>query len=142
MRFLAVLSVLALGCSSTGTVGLLTRGSADPSSLLRDQQAYEEIGPVEARSCRYFLINLIPWGDSTLPTAMDKALAGTGGDAILNASITTSLYGVFPIYNVFQVSCTTVSGSAVRFTETPSVASSPPETSTATTEQTELGSEE
>lgn len=97
---------------------------------------------MEARSCRYFLINLIPWGDATVTTAMDKALVGTGGDAILNASITTSMYGVFPIYNVFQVSCTTVSGSAVRFTSTPAVASPPPETSTATTEEAELDFEE
>jgi hypothetical protein len=44
---------------------------------------------------------------------MEKALSISGGDAILNASVTTSLYGIAPFYNVISLTCTTVSGVAV-----------------------------
>ena len=49
-----------------------------------------------------------------LGEAMKIALADTGGDAILNASVTTSLYGFIPIYNVLSFTCTTVQGIAIR----------------------------
>ena len=62
-----------------------------------------------------FLLGIIPWGDSTVATAMDKALAENGGDALINVSVTTSLYGFVPIYNVFAFTCTTVEGIAIKF---------------------------
>ena len=46
---------------------------------------------------------------------MEKALAASGGDAIINASVETSLYGFLPIYNVFTFTCTTVKGVAIKF---------------------------
>ena len=46
---------------------------------------------------------------------MERALDRNGGDAILNASVTTSLYGFVPIYNIFSFTCTTVKGVAVEF---------------------------
>ncbi len=44
---------------------------------------------------------------------MEKALTLSGGDALLNVSVTTSLYGFAPLYNVISLTCTTASGVAV-----------------------------
>ena len=46
---------------------------------------------------------------------MNRALALNGGDAILNASVSTSLYGFVPIYNIFSFTCITVKGVAWDF---------------------------
>jgi hypothetical protein len=40
------------------------------------------------------------WGKSDFGTAVDKALVERGGDALLNVTVETSLYGFIPIYNV------------------------------------------
>jgi hypothetical protein len=111
--------VFIAGCASTGNLGMVTKSTADPGSLLTSSHSYKVIGPAKAKACRYFLLGIIPWGDSTLKTAMDKALAETGGDAMINVSVSTSLYGFVPIYNVFCFTCTTVDGIAIKF-ETPS----------------------
>ena len=93
----------------------MTRPSASPGEILSGNRAYRELGPVAGRACRYFLLAVIPFGDSTATTAMERALDRNGGDAILNASVTTSLYGFVPIYNIFSFTCTTVKGVAVEF---------------------------
>jgi hypothetical protein len=108
-------SVLWLGCSTTGNLGIVTKNMADSASLLRSGRAYEELGPSEGEACRYFLLGVIPWGASDMETALNKAVGGKGGDALINVSVTTSLYGFFPIYNVFSLSCTTIKGVAVKF---------------------------
>jgi hypothetical protein len=110
------LALLALlGCSSVSQVGIMTGPQADPGALLKQQQSYTEVGPTQGQACRYFLLGIIPWGDSTPTAAMQKALAASGGDAIINASVQTSLYGFLPIYNVFSFTCTTVKGVAIKF---------------------------
>jgi len=101
-------------CSSTGSFGLLAGPAASPGELLTANSSYEELGPVEGRACRYFLLSLFPWGDSSPSSALDNALSGGEGNAVLNASVTTSLYGFFPIYNVFSFTCTTVQGVAIK----------------------------
>ncbi|HIF98361.1 MAG TPA: hypothetical protein EYQ54_15290 [Myxococcales bacterium] len=111
---LAVATVVMTSCSSTGNFGVLARPSASPGELLSASKSYEELGQVEGRACRYFFLSLVPWGDSTPSAALDNALAGVDGDAVLNASVTTSLYGFFPIYNVFSFACTTVQGVAIQ----------------------------
>ena len=111
----AALALLSFGCASTTNHGVLTAQVANPGDLFESAHAYEEIGPTEGQACRYFLLAIIPWGDSTTGTAMKKALEVSGGNAVLNASVTTSLYGFFPIYNVFSFSCTTVKGIAIKF---------------------------
>lgn len=112
---LLLVALILVGCSSFGTLGVVTKSSSDPGSLLRSGRAYEEIGPVEGRACRYFLVAIIPWGDSTFSTAVEKALAKRGGDALLNVSMSSSLYTFIPIYNVFSFTCTTVRGIAIKF---------------------------
>lgn len=121
LRWVAMIALGALGgCSSVGNVGLITLPSSDPGALLKEQHSYTEVGPVTGQACRYFLLAIIPWGDSSPSTAVEEALASSEGDAIINASIETSLYGFIPIYNVFSFTCTTVKGVAIKFTESPS----------------------
>ncbi len=114
LPFMALAAAVLLGCTSVGQVGIMTSASADPGALLKQAQSYTEVGPTEGTACRYFLLGIIPWGDSTPSAAMKKALAASGGDAIINASVETSLYGFLPIYNVFAFTCTTVRGVAIK----------------------------
>ncbi len=111
---LAVMLLIA-SCTSTGNLGMVSKSTANPGSLLTSPQAYKEIGPAKGKACRYFLLGIIPWGDSTLKTAVDKALAESGGDALINLSVSSSLYGFVPIYNVFCFTCTNVEGIAIQF---------------------------
>lgn len=112
---LLLVAVLLSGCTSTGTFGVLTKSTGSPGTLLDSERPYEELGSVEGEACRYFLLGIIPWGDSTPTAAIDIALAESGGDAIINGSVSTSLYGFIPIWNVFSMTCTTVKGIAIKF---------------------------
>jgi hypothetical protein len=116
---LAICAAAALatvvGCSSTSNHALIAKPALHADDLLTEPTAFEEVGHVQGRACRFFVVALIPFGNSTVGRAMEKALDGTGGDAVLNASVTTSLYGFVPIYNVLAFTCTTVQGIGVRF---------------------------
>ena len=118
ITILLMLMGLIAGCTSTRNLGMLSKSTADPGSVITSSQSYKEIGSASAQACRYFLLGIIPWGDSTVTTALDKALAEKGGDALINVSVSSSLYGFVPIYNVFCYTCTTVEGIAIKF-ETP-----------------------
>ncbi len=112
---LLVVALTLTACSSFGTLGIVTKSSGDPGALLRSGRTYKEIGPAEGQACRYFVLAVIPFGDSTFSSAVDNALAASGGDALINVSVESSLYGFIPIYNVFSFTCTTVKGIAVKF---------------------------
>src|SRR5215831_19041558 len=117
-RFLWLVPACALllgACSSSGTLGIVTKSSADPASLLKSGRAFKELGPVQSQVCRHFVLAIIPWGEADFSRAVDKALVERGGDALLNVSVETSLYGFIPIYNVYSFTCTTVQGIAVKF---------------------------
>ena len=103
-------------CASTSNLGVVTKSQADPASLLTSSQSFNEIGIVRGKACRFFLVGIIPWGDSTVTKAIDNALE-SGGDAIINVSVTSSLYGFVPIYNVFCFTCTEVEGIAIEFVD-------------------------
>jgi len=103
------------GCTSVGNLGIVTKPSADAASLLKSGRAYKELGPAEGEACRHFLLAVIPWGDSSFSTAVNNALAEKGGDALVNVTVSSSLYGFIPIYNVYSYTCTTVKGIAVKF---------------------------
>jgi hypothetical protein len=121
-----LLTVIILSaCSSFGTLGIVTKTSIDPASVLKSGRGYKEIGPAEGKACRYFLLAIIPWGDSTFSTAVDRALSANGGDALINVSVESSLWGWIPIYNVFSWTCTTAKGIAVKFEEAPKPPSAP-----------------
>jgi hypothetical protein len=108
---------LLAGCSSSGTLGIVTKSTADPVALLKAGQHYKELGPVEGQSCRHFVLAVVPWGNGDVTHAVDKALEQRGGDAMVNVSVETSLYGFVPIYNVYSFTCTTVKGIAVKFVD-------------------------
>jgi hypothetical protein len=109
---LSVAIFFVAGCSSTGNMGMAIKSQANPSSLLTSSTSYKEIGLVKGRACRFFLLGVVPWGDSTVTQAIDNALSN-GGDALINVSVTNSLYGFIPIYNIFCYTCSEVEGIAI-----------------------------
>ena len=108
-----------LGCVSTGSVGIITKSGANPAEVLGTPRPYKEVGQASARACRYFALAIVPWGDSALSTAVDEALQVSGADALLNATVSSSLYGFIPYYNVFAFTCSAVKGTAIRFEALP-----------------------
>jgi len=115
-RWTALISLLALaGCTSVGSLGLITKSSADPYQAIKKSNSYKTVGYAQGEACRYFALAVIPWGNSDIQTAVDKALATSDGDALINVTTATSLYGFVPIYNVFSFTCTTVKGTAIKF---------------------------
>ena len=114
--FLLVAILLISGCSSTGNLGIVAKSQVDPGSLITSSRSIEEVGIVRGKSCRHFILGIIPVGDSTVTKAIDNALnSGGGGDALINVSVTSSLYGFVPIYNVYSFTCTEVEGIAIKF---------------------------
>ena len=107
--------ILLTSCVSTGSLGLVSSSGADPGDLLTHPHVYRELGPAEGRACRYFVLAIIPFGDSTISRALSKALQESGGDALLNVTISSGLYGFVPIYNVLSFTCTTIQGTAIKF---------------------------
>ena len=110
-----VLFLMSVGCTSVGNLGVVTRASANNAEILKSGVAFEELGAVEGSACRHFVIALIPFGNSTFSKAVDDALAQKGGDALINVTVSSSLYGFIPLYNVYSFTCTSVQGVAVKF---------------------------
>jgi hypothetical protein len=113
---LLVTILFMISCSSTGNLGMVTKSQVNPSSLLSSSKSFKEIGLVKGQACRFFLLGVAPWGDSTFSQAIDNALEN-GGDALINISVTSSLYGFVPIYNIFCYTCTDVEGIAIKFVD-------------------------
>jgi hypothetical protein len=105
-------ALIASGCSSTGTLGMVSKGGG--SAVLKSGQSFKDLGPVSGKSCRYFLLGIVPWGDGTASDATRDALEKSGGDALINATVETGLYGFIPIYQVFSYTCTTITGTAIK----------------------------
>jgi hypothetical protein len=111
----ALMTLVVAGCSSSGTLGIVTKSSADAAGLLKSGRTFQDLGPAEGSACRHFVLAIIPWGKSTFSSAVDDALQQKGGDALINVTVTSSLYGFIPIYNVYSFTCTEVKGVAVKF---------------------------
>lgn len=109
--------LLMAGCSSVGNLGMVTKNMDNPGALLKSAKSYKELGPVDGEACRFFILAAIPFGDSTFSSAVDEALTKSGGDALLNVTVSSSLYGFIPIYNVFSYTCTNVKGIAIKFNQ-------------------------
>jgi hypothetical protein len=112
---LLLTALLLFGCSSVGTLGIVTKSTGDPGAMLRNGQSYKELGSVQGKACRFFALAVVPWGDATFSTAVDNALAKVNGDALINVTVANSLYGFVPIYNIFAFTCTDVRGIAISF---------------------------
>ena len=115
MAVLIAVTYVLSGCTSVGNIGIVTKSSADSATLLKSGRTYQDLGPAEGEACRYFLLAVIPWGDSAFSTAVNRALTEKGADALINVTVSSSLYGFIPIYNVFSYTCTEVKGTAVKF---------------------------
>ena len=109
-----VCCLLTSGCTSTGALGLVTAREDASTVLTQGPLTYDELGAVEGEACRHFVLAIIPWGASDFRAAVDDALSKKGGDALINVTVDSSLYGIFPIYNVYSITCTRVRGTAVR----------------------------
>lgn len=116
VKLLLLLLVLLLaGCSSTGSLGMVVKSTADPGALLKNQTTFKEIGPTQGEACRFFVLAIVPFGQSDVAKAVDDALTRSGGDALLNVAVSSSLYSFIPLYNIFTYTCTNVRGIAVKF---------------------------
>lgn len=111
----SLILVILCGCSSTGNLGIVTRSSANPGALLTENRGFKELGQTEGKACRHFVLAIIPFGKSDMEEAVDNALQKIDGDALVNVSVESDLYGFVPIYNIYSFTCTTVRGTAIQF---------------------------
>ena len=74
MLALGAIFIFFSGCTSVGTLGLITKSEADPASILKSGRSYKELGPASGNACKYILLSIVPWGDSDLETAVRRAL--------------------------------------------------------------------
>jgi len=116
LMMLVVVMALA-GCSTSGNLGMIVKSTANPGALLTNTTSFREIGSTDGEACRFFILSVLPFGSSDVAAAVDDALLKSGGDALLNVSVSSSLYGFIPIYNLFSYTCTNVKGIAVKFEE-------------------------
>lgn len=117
-----ILTHTLLGCSTEGKHGMIVKSSVDVSSLLQSGQAYEEQGFVKGRACHYHVF-LIPFGNSNISEAVEQALDGKGAEALLGVT-TSKWYAGIPfvlIPSLFDIACTTVTGTAIRFLQLGSI---------------------
>ena len=94
---------------------MVTKSTANPGSLLTENTRFKEVGPAMGEACRHFVLGIIPFGQSDVAEAVDKALEEVDGDALVNVSTESNLYGFVPIYNIYSYTCTTVRGTAIKF---------------------------
>ena len=95
---------------------MITKDSVNVSNLLHRGQAYGERGLVKGSACHYHIL-LIPFGRSDISVALADALAESGSDALIGVT-TGKWYAGLPlplIRSLFDVTCTTITGTAVKF---------------------------
>lgn len=95
---------------------MMTKDSVNVSNLLHLGQAYVEHGLVKGSACHYHVL-LIPFGRSDISVALDDALTDSGSDALIGVT-TGKWYAGLPlplIRSLFDVTCTTVTGTAIKF---------------------------
>ena len=109
-----IVAVSLSGCTSVGSAGLMVKSAANPLELARGG-SFHELGAVEATACRYLVLGVLPLGNADPGHVLEKALASTGADALLNVATSNSHYGFVPVYNVFSITCTTLKGTAIKW---------------------------
>jgi hypothetical protein len=95
---------------------MIAKDSGNIQNLLSRGQAYEEHGLVKGRACHYDVL-FFPFGRADISAALDDALAESRSDALI-VVITGKWYAGLPlplIRSLFAVSCTTVTGTAIKF---------------------------
>ena len=119
--------LMTSGCTSTGTLGLLSNSETEADLGPHDSHTFHRVGAeITGTACRHFILGLVPWGDSDMETAMRDAFKknpSLHADGLVHVSTATSLYNFFPLYNFYTLTCTTVKGIPIRFDHSPSGAS-------------------
>jgi len=95
---------------------MVAKNSVNVPNILSRGQAYEEHGLVKGSACHYHVL-LIPFGRSDISAALDDALAESGSDALIGVT-TGKWYAGLPVplfRSLFDVTCTTVTGTAIKF---------------------------
>lgn len=114
-----ILASILLGCMTEGRVGMITKSSVGVSSLLQSGRIYEERGSVTGTACHYHVL-LIPFGNSNIAAAVDRALEEKDADALIQVT-TSKWFAGIPVYffipSLFERACTTVTGTAIRFSD-------------------------
>lgn len=112
---LPVLLLMALfalgGCETTGQLGLVTRSSVDPESLIKSGKAYRELGPVWGKVCSYGR------PADNFAKVVDDAVEHVGADALINVTTSTHRYPYLALRDKVMDSCTRVQGTAIKFIE-------------------------
>ena len=108
-----VIATLISGCTTTGRIGVLSKSGVGLENM---SGAHQELGPAKGKACRRMLLGIIPVGNASVAKAMERALANSGADALVNVTVKTSLKNWIPTYNLTVTACTTVEGTAVLFT--------------------------
>ncbi|TKB73398.1 MAG: hypothetical protein E8D45_09450 [Nitrospira sp.] len=99
------------GCGTIGQLGLVTRSSVEPESLLKSGKAYRELGQVWGKVCSYGT------PADNFAKVVDDALAHVGGDALINVTTSTHRYPYLFLREKEMGSCTRVQGTAIKFIE-------------------------
>src|ERR1700722_12629630 len=73
LRLMGGLGLLALAsCTSVGSLGVITKSSVDPASVIGKSKTFKDLGPAEGQACRYFALAVIPWGNSDIQPAVER----------------------------------------------------------------------
>ncbi len=123
-------ALLLGGCSSVGSLGMISDSKTEADLGPRDLHAYHRVGEeIVGTACRHFILGILPIGDSDLESAMKDAFKKNPtlkADGLIHVTTQSTLYGFFPLYNVYTVTCTTIRGVPVRFERNPSPTNSIP----------------
>ena len=120
MRNLDLLLLLPLacfamdGCETTGHVGLVTRSSVAPESLLTSGKAYQELGTVWGKICGSPYVWFLGGPADNFAKVIDDALKHFDADALIN--VTTSTHRKGSVWKNYR--CTKVQGTAIKFIDT------------------------
>ncbi|MHB8421532.1 MAG: hypothetical protein ACYC9S_01820 [Leptospirales bacterium] len=120
---LALGTLLLSGCTSTGSLGIVSNSETEADLGPHDPHTFHRVGSeISGTACRHFILGVLPLGNSDIETAMRKALSThpeLKADGLVHVTTQSSLYGFFPLYNVYTVTCTTVKGVPIRFDHSP-----------------------
>ncbi|KGA94224.1 hypothetical protein ACSYAY_00470 [Leptospirillum ferriphilum] len=122
LAFAAALLLMA-GCTSTGNLGILSNSETEADLGPHDPHTFHRVGSeISGKACRHFILGVLPIGSSDIESALRDALSKhpeLKADGLVHISVQSTLYGFFPIYNVYTVTCTTIRGVPIRFDHSP-----------------------
>ncbi|MCL4461556.1 MAG: hypothetical protein M1297_07605 [Nitrospirae bacterium] len=120
---LAAAILLLSGCTSTGNLGILSNSETEADLGPHDPHTFHRVGSeITGKACRHFILGVLPIGSSDIESALKNALSKhpeLKADGLVHISVQSTLYGFFPIYNVYTVTCTTIRGVPIRFDHSP-----------------------